>query len=304
MRVLLTGASGFVGRHVAARAVLGGHAVRALVRSDNCPAGVEAFRGDLSDVDGLAAAVSGVDAVAHLAVSATCATDGTQNLLTAMRRASVRRLVLVSSLSVYSYQVLLAGDVLHEESPLEGHLNRRDEYCRVKMQQELLARRADLQLTVLRPGAIFGPGRLWTARLGQRLGPLVMCLGGNAIVPLCYVEHVADAVMLSLERPDAVAQTLNLVDDDLPTQREYLTLLRRLGALSARSVDIPFGVVRAAAAAATATLGRVTALPALLSPESVDARAKPLRYANHHAKHVLGWGPRWALDEAVTRSVH
>jgi len=302
VKVLVTGAFGFVGQWVVRRALERGFEVRALSRSERRLVQGEAVRADLRDERSVSRAVVGCDAVVHLAVPAYLSDDGTAVLLESMKKSGVGRLVLVSSLSVYDYVRLAVGATLDERSPLESRPERRDEYCRVKLAQEATARAAGLDLSVLRPGAIIGPGRLWTARLGRRLGPLTVVLGGQSKVPVCYVAHVADAIVSALGRPGAVGATLNLVDDALPTQNQYLSVLRQVRMIGAARVGIPRAGLLAAASVGRAMLGERVRLPNVLSAESLEAQIKPLDYSNEQARKLLSWRPTYGWEEAVRRS--
>jgi nucleoside-diphosphate-sugar epimerase len=301
VRLLVTGASGFVGGYVVERALEAGHEVRTVSRSSWSRRGAESLKVDLHDEPALAAALAGIDAVIHLAVAGRASEDATATLIRAMQAQGTRRLVLVSSLAVYDYSGLREGGVLDESSPLEPHPERRDEYCRVKLQQEAVARTASFELVVLRPGAIIGPGRLWTARIGQRIGPLTLVVGGGALVPVCYVENVADAIVRAAERPEARGTTLNLVDDELPTQNEYLRAIKSTGTVGGPALPVPRGVALGVARVASLVGSRVR-LPNALSERNLEARTKPFSYSNQRAKEVLGWTPSVSVNEAVRRS--
>ena len=195
VRVLITGANGFLGRHVVAEFLRRGHAVRALVRPAarldelDWPEQVEVVRADLRVAQDLAAAFEGVDVLVHLAAAVTGGEDaqfaatvvGTERLLDAMARSQTRRLVLASSFSVYDWSAIRG--TLTEESPLESgaDLYERDGYAIAKVWQERVVRRAAAahgwQLTVLRPGFIWGRGNAYLACLGQRLGRVHLVFG-------------------------------------------------------------------------------------------------------------------------------
>src|SRR3954454_10897091 len=326
MKLLVTGANGFLGRFVVAEALRRGHAVRALVRSaadaarhgwDRDP-NVEIAVADLRRRKGLADAVAGVDAVLQLA--AAKAGDlyaqyagtvvATENLLAAMTEAGARRIVVVSSFSVYDYMKIRSFAVLDETSPVERDAFERDEYAHTKLVQERLVRdpagRSGWDYTVLRPGVIYGKDNLWTARLGVRGGRVWLRTGAWARLPLTYVENCAEAIVLAAETEAASAQTLNVVDDDMPTQRRYASLIRRH--FSPRPVILPvaWSVMRALAGLATLTnkmlLGGRAKVPGIFIPCRLAARGKPLRFSNRKIKEVLGWRPRYSLAEALDRS--
>jgi len=326
MRLFITGASGFIGTEVVERALDRGHEVVAMVRAGTDPArlrwhdrvGLTLARGDVRERGAWTTALVDCDAVLHLAYGpgdfhAQFATSvvGTEHLLAAMDAAGVRRLVHVSTFSVYDYESLRPGAVLDETSPLEPEPARRDDYAHTKLLQERLVRAAetagDLDLTVLRPGAVYGPGKLWDAGLSGHLGGIGLAIAPGARLKLTEVGNCAEAIVLAAERRAAVGTTLNIVDDDLPTQRAYAAALRRHGIEVGPSVPIPYAPARAAAMLVRALnrsfFGGRARVPWLLVPAKLDARVKPLRYPNDRAKDVLGWRPQRSLDEALAAAV-
>lgn len=322
-KVLVTGANGFVGAHVVAAALGAGHDVVALVRPASrnpLPSLVDhprlsIARGDLRDRRTFDGAFDGVDAVIHLA--ATKAGDfatqfagtviGTENLLAALGP-SVRRLVAVSTFSVYAYSSMPAGSVLDESSPIETDPRRRDEYAQTKLIQERLYRdhMAAREVVIIRPGMIYGRGELWHALLGAELGPLFLRIGSKATMPMTYVENCAEAIVAAIDAPDAAGRTINVVDDDLPTQASYVEALSRVMEIPS-SVPVPWPVMRGVAATISAVNDRFldgrAKFPGIVVPEKLDGRFKPFRYTNDVAKEVLGWRPRYPLREAFERSL-
>lgn len=327
MKLLVTGAGGFVGREVVAAALARGHEVRALARprSDMSAlpwandARVEIVRGDLRSRNGLADVIRGVDAVLHLAAAKAgdfydqfgATVVGTENLLHAMEEAGAGHIVLVSSFAVYDYCKMRQGSVLNEDSPLDPGRAGRDDYSQTKLLQEQLVRqwcdKRGWRWTVLRPGVIFGKDNLWTARLGAEVGKSwIVRTGANAKLPLTYVENCAEAVVLAAERQEAAGQVLNVVDDETPTQREYLDLVLETRESAATVVAVNWTLMKWTArflqGVNVRLFGGRAKLPGILRPAALEARCKPLRYSNERIKKVLGWQPRYALNEALKRS--
>ena len=128
MRVLVSGAGGFLGRYVVDRLLTGGHDVRAIVRPTSTqPAwtgNVEVFHADLRVHDALITAFANIDAVIHLAAATSGSEDmqftssvvATERFLDAMAQSSVRRLIHVSSFVVYDWSA--AKTIMDEETPL------------------------------------------------------------------------------------------------------------------------------------------------------------------------------------------
>jgi 2-alkyl-3-oxoalkanoate reductase len=324
MRLFITGAAGFVGSHVARIASEREHAVAGLVRSPRSGASlqqavpdVELVLGDLRRPEEWRVALAAADAVIHLA--AAKAGDlyerfpgtvvATERLLAEMERAGVRRLVHVSTFAIYDYERPAAGEVLTEDSPLTQEPLRRDAYAQTKLYQERLVREATsagLATTVIRPGAVWGGPELWDGGLGQILGPLWLAVGSGVTRKFTYVENCAEAIVLAAERDEAIGETLNIVDDQSPTQRQWVRLLRQHGVAVPAAVPVPFSVLRAVVRA----LDRVNAIafegrarvPDMLNLTSLDARFKPLVYPNARAKTVLGWRPRYGIEDALRRT--
>ncbi len=127
MTILVTGASGFLGRHLVDKLLLRECAVRTLSRSHILPPHVEHIQGDIKDVRLLEAAMAGIDTVYHAAAMVPGSgsdtqmwdtnVNGTRSVAEACLRAGVRRLVLVSSIAVYKTPL---PDLVLESAPVGG----------------------------------------------------------------------------------------------------------------------------------------------------------------------------------------
>jgi nucleoside-diphosphate-sugar epimerase len=161
--------------------------------------------------------------------------------------------------------------------------------------------------TILRPGLVFGPGRTWFHHLGIAGAGNWVCLAPDSLLPLTYVANCAEAIVLAAESGNADGEILNLVDDDLPTRRDYVERLSERTTPRPRVAALPWSLLdrlSRVAASTDRTLFRGHApIPDLLRPASLHARCKPLRYTNARAKHVLGWQPRIAWRDALDASV-
>ncbi|MBC7791197.1 MAG: NAD(P)-dependent oxidoreductase [Anaerolineae bacterium] len=323
MRVLVTGGSGFIGRCVVAEARRRGHTVRILTRSlthepTDGGGGVEVVQHDLRQRDGLTSALGGMDAVVHCAASLTggaeeqrdVTVEGTRNLLSAMREAEVRHIVGLSTLAVYDYQRIAAGAPLDETSPLEEDFDKRGPYIGAKRQQEELIRRDAIsngwRWTLVRPGIVFGRDRTWFHHLGMQLSATRwICLAKDSVLPITYVENCAEAIVLALDSDAAGGETLNIVDDDLPSRGHYIEELARHTQPTPKILSVPWDLLDAASRSASWVnnlLGGRAPLPDLLRSPSLHARCKPLYYPNKRAKSVLGWKPRLDWLQAMQRT--
>jgi UDP-glucose 4-epimerase len=307
--ILVTGASGFVGRALLPRLAADGYRVRATVRrpGTELPAGVHAVAiGDLTDEPDWRIVLAGVDAVVHLAARAhvlderspdafalyrAANTLPTLRLAEAAAAAGVRRLVFVSSVRVHGSRT--AGAPFDESSPLAAE----DPYGRSKVDAERglaeIARTSRLEVVVLRPPLVYGPGvrgnfgRL--ARLVARGVPLPFGAVRNRR-SLVYVGNLADVIARSLAHPAAAGRTLMVSDgEDVSTAELVRRIARALGR-PPRLVPVPPALLRAAGALA----GRREDVARLLDDLVVDSTL---------LRRTLGWKPPHTLDEGLAATM-
>jgi nucleoside-diphosphate-sugar epimerase len=325
MKLLVTGASGFLGQYVVVEALRRGFEVRAVVRpsSDekrlpwyNHPQ-VELARIDLQQSN-IVDALDNVNAVIHLAAAKqgnfetqyNSTVVATENLLKAMVSAQVRRLVAISTFSVFDYLYIPSGEIITEDSPIEREPKQRDVYAQTKLIQENIVRnfsvKSDGEVTIIRPGVVYGRDNLWNACLGVKVSErLWIQIGKNAQIPLTYVENCAEAIVAAVNCEQAIGKTLNIVDDDLPTQSIYAAKLIKLMARSPISIPVNWTMMRWLARTSwlfNKLLADKVKLPGILIPARLHARFKPLRYSNTRAQEVLNWKPKYSLDAALERS--
>lgn len=237
MKVLLTGATGFIGSHTAERLAQEGYQVRCLVRSDSqihflrqIKPAVELIEGSVNDSPSLHRAVLGMDAIIHCAglIKAKTAEDffnvnaqGTYALLeaTKIRAPNLRRFVLVSSLSA-------CGSTLNNPVALidETKENPISNYGRSKLQAEVIAKKYAelLPITIIRPSVVYGPRDLATLSffkiINQGFIPLVQKGAGAAST--IYVKDVANALIHAIKRAVPSGAVYFLEDGALMTWRE------------------------------------------------------------------------------------
>jgi len=321
--VLVTGASGFLGRHVVSALLARGHAVRAMVRPAasidglGWPSSVEVFRADLRGGP-LEAAFEGVDVLVHLAAAVSGGEDaqfaatvgGTERLLAAMARTRTRRLVLCSSFSVYDWSRIEGR--LDEDSPLEASpdLYERDGYAIAKSWQERATREAAAthgwDLVVLRPGWIWGREHGYLFGLGQRFGSVHLVFGPMTRLPLTHVENCAAFFACCAEAPAAAGRTYNVVDSDRIRIWRYLGDHLRRSQERGLRFPLPYRVGLAVARLAQGTSRWIFdgkgKLPGVLVPCRFEARFKPLRFPTTRAERELGWSPPLSYEECLERT--
>lgn len=232
----------------------------------------------------------------------------TRTLLQAVQASVCRRFVLVSSMAVYGTYDLPKNSVLDEDSPLDPAPQRRDPYAFSKIVQEQICWKArsdwNLPLVVVRPGVIYGPGRdVLSARVGLKVGPLMVRLGGSQQLPYTFVDNCAEAVVLAGLQEGIDGEAFNIVDDDLPTGRELIREHRKHRARLA-TIPVPLWAVPRMARWYTAyakySQGQ---LPSILTPYRAAAQWNSLRYLNTKAKTGLNWTCRVSLSEGLRRTL-
>jgi nucleoside-diphosphate-sugar epimerase len=327
MKVLVTGATGFLGGPLVERLLAHGETdiavtARAGSRRDRIEAAaarhpgarIEYVQANLASPADAARAVEGVQVVYHLAASLRGAPAdmflntvvASKNLIDAIGTRKPMRVVLVSSFSVYGVAGLPRGTLVDEQTPLEPHPEKRDPYALVKLRQERLFRDAaaaqGFELVVLRPGVIYGPGgSAFSTRVGLNLFGLFLSLGGRNLLPLSYVDNCADAIVVAGRAPGAAGQVYNLHDDGLPTCRQYLRAYRR-AVRPIRFVPVPYPAL-ALLSAGIERYHRWSKgqLPAIFTPYKTATAWGGNKFDNSKIKQ-LGWRQHIPTDEGMTRT--
>ena len=289
MKALVTGANGFLGRHVVGALLARGVEVRALVRPAarleelGWPSSVEVFRADLRTSRELRGAFEGVDVLVHLAAVISGGEDvqfagtvaGTERLLEAMAASACRRLILCGTFSVYDFSS--TRQILDESSPRHQvpDLYSRDGYTIAKWWQERVSRRFaerhGWDLTVLRPGFIWGRDHAFLSALGLQFGRHYLVIGPMTRMPMTHVENCADVFALAALDPRARGQTLNVVDDHGERIWRYLSDYMRGVGQSGWRLPIPYWLAISVVRLAYATVfRRATKVPLILIPRAME----------------------------------
>jgi predicted dehydrogenase/nucleoside-diphosphate-sugar epimerase len=322
MNVLITGASGFLGRYIVPRFIDGGHKVRVFVRTtSNTSAleklGVEIVRGDLKDSDSLAIAVAGMDTVVHAAASMAgtpqeqeaATTQGTHDLLRIAEEAGVKRFIHVSSIVVLEMRMPRGGGSIQEDGPYETCEKLMSHYTRSKMGAEKaaveFAANGKMAVLILRPGLLFGPGgKLFLPRMGYGFGSncyALIGMGGNPL-PVSYVANCADAIFAAAEKVDVTEGIFNIVDDEPIKQIEYMREVKATVRPNLKIVRVPYLMARTIAffgETTSAILSKIKTIPWPFRANHMIQCVRRLSYSNAKAKELLGWAPKVGKAEAL-----
>lgn len=317
-RALVSGATGFLGGHLAQVLHGLGYRVRILVhrrmRVEHLLAlGMEIVEGDLLDTASLVRAAAGQSIVFHTAGKVTdwgpraeyfqVNAEGTRNVIAACRENCVARLVHVSSLSVLGLP--RTGELITEETPYPRSLP--DPYSASKKAAEQLVRAANgaggLATTVVRPGVIWGPGDITIVpRLVEllRRGEMILIDGGRNLLGLSHIENLARVLVLAAELPAAAGQVFHVTDGEEITAREAVDALAAVVGVPRARISLPYGAVYGIAALieAAALIAR-RAPPPPMTRYGVRLVACHCRYDIGKARRELGYRPTVTFREGI-----
>ncbi len=260
---LVTGATGFIGRRLVRRLLAEGYKVRALVLPNEATDGLygaEIVRGDVRDPGSLENASNGVSRVYHLAAVVgdwgddalfhAVNVEGTRNVLDAAAKARCERVLLVSSIVVYGWQ-LRSGNC-HEDVRRQHGVG---PYSRTKRESEELGlhyhRAGHVPVTVVRPGNVYGPGSpLWVDQIVSLLasGSMLLVNGGRGDAVLAYVDNVVDVIVRAARAESALGKVYNANDGGGVSWRQYFSDLAQLTGARPPRWSIPVPAARALAA--------------------------------------------------------
>ncbi len=321
---LVTGATGFIGGHLAERLAQEGLPVRCLVRSTSDTSlletlDVELAVADLTDGRAVARAVQGCRYVFHCGALvsdwATAAeiervnVGATRSLLDACVSASVERLIHFSTTDVYGYPGARGVDETYSTPRFCNW------YAQTKLAAETEVRRTErahgLRAVILRPATVYGPrSREVVGEIGQaiRAGNMVLIDHGRAIAGLCYVGNLVDAALLALRRDEAVGQAFNVTDGLDTTWFDFTAgLADGLGCPPVRwsmpywlASGLGFSFEQGYRLLRQST--RIS-LPPLLSRQAVHVMGRSQDFSNAKARELLGWQPAVAYDQGLEQTL-
>jgi nucleoside-diphosphate-sugar epimerase len=326
--ILVTGSAGFIGSRVVSTLIdrgfrnlrcfaRPGHDMSQVEGAARRGVDVEIIRGNLLSRSDCARAMKDVAVVFHLAAgrsqksfpdSFMNSVVTTRNLLdAAVDRASLKRFVSISSLVVYSNRNKSRGRLLDESCPIEPHPELRgDPYCFGKVKQDEIVQdygqRFGIPYVIVRPGYVYGPGKhAITGRVGIDTFGLFLHLGGSNPIPFTFVDNCADAIVRAGVTPGVDGRAFNVVDDNLPSSREFLRLYKR-NVKRFRSVYLPHAVSYAFCWLwEKYSEWSAEQLPPVFNRWGWHAYWKKTRYSNHQLKTSLGWEPDISMSDGLTR---
>lgn len=325
MRVLITGASGFLGSHIAEAFVERGHTVAALVRPSSRvdflqSLGVELRQATLEEASSLRDAMRGADLLVHTAAKVhthgfwrdfvRTTIEGTRHTLQAAIEAGVGHYIHISTVGVYGFP-RTNGAPFDETYPY-GQPYRWNYYSRAKIQAEKLVRDAQakqlIATTILRPTWVYGPRDATTLdRLSAalRAGRYKWIGDGSNKLSLVYVADAANAVLLAATDPRSRGQIYNVAADEAsPTQREFVTRICELLALPVPTASISYRSAHrlAFASECIAHFSAYRVCPPI-TRLAVLLMGGHRRYHSGKIRSELGWQPTVPFTKGIEAAV-
>jgi nucleoside-diphosphate-sugar epimerase len=315
MKVLVTGATGFLGNHLAHTLAAAGHSVRVLVRPSKraqrlADAGIEIFEGELTNEGHVERATKDCAAVYHLAAAfrnVAYSDDhywqvnvgGTLNVLAAARAHGCERVVHCSTGGVHGHIDAPPADETYRFKP-------GDVYQRTKLEAELAATAAakgGMPVSIVRPGAIYGEGDMRFLRLFRAIQQrrFAMVGSGHTRLHMVYVDDMVRGLMLAGSHPKAPGETFLIAGAEAPTLNEIAeSVADAIGARRPR-LHVPVWPVYAAAVLCEAISARLGVEPPL--------HRRRVGFFTHHrefditkARRLLSYEPRVPLREGLRRT--
>jgi nucleoside-diphosphate-sugar epimerase len=324
MRVLVTGASGFIGGHVVERLADDGHDVTAFVRPTSDVAHLRSLEvpmalGDVRDADSLAAACQGKDAVVHTAAVVgtygswdhflEVGVRGTQKALDAAASKGVSRFVHLGSIAVYGTRP--TGVPFTEDTPFDEKPERWNHYVREKVWSEKRVWRAHqegkVEAVSIRPSVVLGPrDRNAIPRVLSIIKSPIGALSGKGDnrIPCVVVEELAEAIAKAMTEPAAAGRAYNFSGREPITQRQMVDAFAAAAGLKPLTRSAPewVGMASARAFEGIYRLLRRKDEP-YITRIAVALAGRDYEIDSSRAAAELGWEGSADYYDAIRRSV-
>lgn len=321
-RVLVTGATGLLGKSLVEALSGKGYKVRALARKlsrtdsikEHCS---EILFGDVGDMESLEAACKDIDIIIHAAADTGGDKDegerstvqGTKNVVELCKSLKIKKLIYISSCGVYGPAHYKEGSVVTEETELERTPELRGAYSDTKQRAEAIVTEAiesgGLSAVCLRPGTFFGPGSdFYTPMMGMSAGQKAFFIIGDGefTLPLISIDNLVDAIIKSVETKAATGGIYNLVDSDSVTKKEYVEALLKKLYPDAKYFYIPYKLFYGIVFFQEMLMKVVGRRPFLTRYRTVSSQ-RNIKYSSEKIRKELGWKPPQTLQETIEKVI-
>ncbi len=322
--ILLTGASGFIGSHLAERLVARGERIHALYRRENPPKALvslseqygEEFRlykADLGDKERIAKTLEGVEAVVHTAALALdwgsmedfvrTNYQATADLLAASKQAGAKVFLYISS-------AVVQGFGPHVDSTEEGpYYPLKYPYPITKKMAEdyvLSQNEADFRVTAIRPCNVYGPGdRTSTYAMYQAImeGVFGYIGDGEALTCPIYIDDLCTGILSALDSPGTAGEALLLTDGSKVSWKEYCRVMYEAVGSKRKPVSLPTPLAALSARIMCFGARLIAArIPPPLTSYRVDQASHDYHFSNSKARKLIGFSPEVFYEEGLRRT--
>lgn len=314
-KVLVTGATGFVGSHLVKRLADTGYNVRALVRKGRDISSLdnraEVSYGDITDPSSLEDAVRETSIVYHLAAVVTLAgvsdslfrdvhVKGTENLLNASLKHGVKRFIHVSTCGVH-------GDVKNPPASEDSPINTQDIYQKTKAESEKVAlgfREKGIQAVIIRPTGVYGPGDMRLLKLFRLISKrrFIMIGDGKTFFHPVYIDDLIDGLILAGEADNAVGEAFIIGGERYLALNELANIIAITLGVTLSKIHLPVFPVKTLAAI-TELVCKLLRIEPPLYRRRIDFFTKNRAFDISKAKRILGYLPKIDIEEGIRRSV-
>lgn len=319
MKNLITGATGFIGSHIAERLMGEGEDVTALVRRTSNTEflntiGVRLIYGDINDFDSLKTAMKGMDSVYHSAAIADewisqkeayrVNVEGTKNLLECAKQENIKRFIYISSLAV------LGMKDHYKDNENAPYYKSGDSYIDTKIDAEKLVleyhRNFNLPVTIIRPGFVFGPrDKKLIPRILDNLNKNKFMFVGNGKnkIDVVYIDNLIDAILLAGKNPSCISQTYNVTNDSGMNLEDFIFKITDIWQIRRPSKHVP----RPVAYLVCSMLGTWASIikskkPPYITKTRIKFLSLNLDFDVSKMRRELGYSPTVDIEEGLRRT--
>jgi dihydroflavonol-4-reductase len=317
MKVLVTGATGFTGGHLARRLAAAGDQVRVVVRdvakaADLAAAGIEVVPGDLLDRASLARAVSGIDVVYNIAALYRAAglkastysavnAEAVASIVELAAKAGARRVVQCSTVGVH-------GDIEHPPANEDAPFKPGDVYQETKLEGERIGASAAsvhrIEFVIARPSGIYGPGdrRLFKLFGGVARRRFVILGDGQIFYHLTHINDLCDGFRLCGTHPAASGRAYILAGGEVTTLNDLVKVIASVAGVSPPTRHLPVWPFWTAGLVCEALCAPFGLEPPIYR-RRVDFFTKSRAFDISRARTELGFQPSIGLREGIANTL-
>lgn len=313
-RILVTGATGFIGSHVTQRLLREGNRVRAMARNAQrakflADEGAEVVLGDVTDKNSIEHAIHGCRVIFHFAAALPGSkpwsyfrqvnVEGTRVLAELAIKEHVERFIFASTVWVYGFDAQRDTSETSDRHP-SGY-----PYCDTKLESENLVRRLvkeqNLPAIIIQPSEVYGPrDESWTLGPIRKIksGRMTLINNGDGLIHPIFIDDLVDGILAAACR-GKVGESYILCGQEIVTLREYYGYFARM--VGQEKMNSMPGALLLAAATLAEWLAAITKRPPFLRKQPIQSGMLQATYNGKKAHDHLGFLPQTTLKEGMHR---